>query len=72
MDNEKTIGQLAFEAYVEQVGGVTYDKKPIPTWTALSIHIQDGWHKAARRVLMFAIETDMFFSSKEGSDGKEN
>jgi hypothetical protein len=60
-EDGKSIGQLAFEAYSEQMGGVTYDNKPIPTWDQVSKSVRDGWHKAAQRVLIFAIETDMFF-----------
>lgn len=65
MDNEKSIGQLAFEAYAEQMGGVTYDNKPIPSWDQVSINVRNGWEKAAQRVLIFAVETDMFSSPND-------
>src|ERR1044071_796005 len=48
--SEKTMGQVAFEAYCEAVGGVAYDGKPIPGWWELSGEtktVQGGWEAAA-------------------------
>ncbi len=63
--NEKTMGQVAFEAYREAVGGVAYDGKPIPGWWELSGDtktVQDGWEAAALAVIhqhmMDALPTD--------------
>lgn len=41
------VARRAFAAYVADVGGVTYDGKPIPTWDALSSAVQSGWLAAA-------------------------
>lgn len=59
MSNEKTEtvktpGQIAFEAYNESKGGLTYDGKPIPPWSSLEGQTGDavklGWEKAAQAV----------------------
>ncbi len=47
MADDKTLGQIAFEAYVQQVRGVTYDLKPIPTWDHLTDSVRAGWEVAA-------------------------
>lgn len=46
----KTLGQVAFEAYREKVGGQTYDGKPIPLWGELSERIRQAWEVAAGAV----------------------
>lgn len=49
----KSLGQLAFEAYCEAVGGETFDGKPIPGWDELHgdrLKVQGGWHAAAAEV----------------------
>ncbi len=46
----KSLGQIAFEAYSKQVGGKTYDNKPIPQWENLSPEVQRGWEAAAQAV----------------------
>lgn len=33
--SEKTLGQIAYEAYNRAKGGLTYDGKPIPPWDDL-------------------------------------
>ena len=48
--SEKTIGQVAFEAYNESKGGLTYDGKPIPPWDELSgdkAAVHRAWEAAA-------------------------
>ena len=53
--NEKTPGQVAFEAYNESKGGLTYDGKPIPPWASLTDAtgeaVRRGWEVAAHAVL---------------------
>jgi len=71
MDNEKTVGQLCFEAYVEADDNLTYDGKTIPPWGELTKKVQRRWHKAALRVLQFSVETGLFSTAEEGSDGEE-
>ena len=46
----KTLGQIAFEAYKEAKDNVTYDSKPIPTWSELGVDVQSAWEKAAYAV----------------------
>lgn len=43
----KSLGQIAFEAYVAAVGGKTYDDKPIPQWSEVKPTVQQGWEAAA-------------------------
>lgn len=47
-----TLGQTAFEAYKRQVGGVTYDGKPIPDWENLTggDKMRAAWEEAAQEV----------------------
>lgn len=50
MNEEKTLGQVAFEAYNEAKGGKTYDGKPIPPWETLTdetgLAVRAAWEKA--------------------------
>ena len=58
MKNEKTLGQIAFEAYNESKGGLTYDGKPIPPWHELSgdrAAVHRAWEVAA----VAAVEADI-------------
>ena len=41
--NEKTFGQIAFEAYSESVGGKTWDGKEIPPYEDLPDPIKTAW-----------------------------
>ena len=57
MDEHKSDGQVAFEAYNESKGGLTYDGKPIPPWDTLSGNavgesVQRAWEPAAPAVLV--------------------
>lgn len=40
-------GRIAFEAYNDSVGGVTWDGKPIPGWDAVTDKVREGWRTAA-------------------------
>lgn len=46
----RTPGQIAFEAYNQSKGGLTYDGKPIPAWDTLSDEsgVKQAWEVAAR------------------------
>jgi hypothetical protein len=44
-------GQVAFEAYNNAKGGLTWDGKPIPPWSAVGPEVQNGWRVAAAAVL---------------------
>jgi len=53
--SEKSPGQVAFEAYNTSKGGLTYDGKPIPPWSALEGEtgeaVKRAWEDAAQAVL---------------------
>lgn len=53
MDNvaEKTNGEINFDAYVQAVGGSTYDDKPIPKWEDLPEKVRGGWNAGAAAVI---------------------
>ncbi len=44
----KPAGQIAFEAYNDSVGGVTWDGKPIPAWGEVTDKVRAGWTAAAK------------------------
>lgn len=48
----QSLGEVAFTAYRQSVGGVTYDGKPIPTWAELSTTIRLAWDVAAQAVVL--------------------
>jgi hypothetical protein len=50
MNEDKTLGQIAFEAYNESKGGLTYDGKPIPPWSEVGDAVRLGWNVAAEAV----------------------
>lgn len=53
MDEIKSLGQVAFEAYREAVQGVAYDGSGIPPWDSLDgdrAKAQGGWEAAAQAV----------------------
>ena len=51
MSDEKSPGQIGFEAYNESKGGLTYDGKPIPPWASLEgatgEAVKQAWESAA-------------------------
>lgn len=51
MTEEKTPGQIAFEAYRESVGGVAVNGLPIPPWANVKDSIRYGWEDAAMAVI---------------------
>lgn len=48
---QKTMGQIAFEAYKEAVSGKAYDDTPIPEWDQVKPEIRLAWELAAQRVI---------------------
>jgi hypothetical protein len=46
-----TLGQIAFEAYNEAVGGKTWDGKPIPAWAEINEKVRNGWEQSALAVV---------------------
>jgi len=47
----KSPGQVAFEAYNESKGGLTWDGKPIPPWNEVGDPVRDGWEASANAVI---------------------
>ena len=44
------LGQIAYLAYSEAVGGTTHDGRPMPAWDDLGEKVQGGWIAAAASV----------------------
>lgn len=44
----RSLGQVAFEAYDRERGGLTHDGKPTPKWADLGDGIRKGWEVAAK------------------------
>lgn len=40
-------GRIAFDAYRESAGSLTYDGKPIPLWHELTDAVREHWRRAA-------------------------
>ncbi len=47
---EKTLGQIAFEAYSEERGGKNHDGTETPSWEELGDDVHCGWEMAALEV----------------------
>ena len=69
----KTLGQIAFEAYRAEVQGAAYDDKPIPEWDDLhgnKERAHRGWEAAAaaiqQRTLTLAAVDDSLARYPEG------
>jgi hypothetical protein len=41
------LGQIAYLAYSDAVGGTTHDGRPMPAWEDLGETVQGGWTAAA-------------------------
>lgn len=46
----KTLGQIAFEAYVKQKGNIAHDGSRIPEWELLSPEVIAAWEASAQAV----------------------
>lgn len=46
----KTLGQIAFEAYVKQKGNLAHDGSRIPEWGTLKSDVVDAWEASAQAV----------------------
>lgn len=51
MSNERTLGQLAFDAYSTARGWKDVRNGPIPTWDELLPEIRSAWQVAADAVV---------------------
>ncbi|KQR37774.1 hypothetical protein [Deinococcus sp. Leaf326] len=54
----RPLGQIAFDAYNAERGGLTYDGKPTPPWTALGDGVRNGWTASALAVMQAATFVD--------------
>lgn len=45
--NDKSYGQIGYEAYAKSTGGKTYDGRDMPKWEALPEPIKEAWEDAA-------------------------
>lgn len=50
MSKEKSLGQVAYEAYCDDRAWKSYDGRALPKWEAVTKPIQRGWQMAARAV----------------------
>lgn len=57
MNDERTLGQLAFDAYSTARGWKDVRGGPIPTWDELDPAIRDAWELAAATVAQHVQET---------------
>ena len=44
------LGRINFEAYNKRAGGLTWDRKPIPTWGNLTEEVRQNWIAGATEV----------------------
>lgn len=76
-EDNRSAGQVAFEAYNEAKGGKTYDDKPIPPWDQVGEKVQAGWEAAANAVIEWydpegELTADSFtddYDDEESDDG---
>ena len=60
-----TLGRIAYEAYNEAKGGLTYDGKPIPSWDSLpekpgGREVMAAWESAAKAARYATKGVDFF------------
>jgi hypothetical protein len=48
---DKSAGQVAYEAYFEQVGGFSVNAEALPAWHDQREHLRNAWEAAAAAVL---------------------
>lgn len=67
----RTLGQVAYEAYNESKGGLTWDGKPIPKWSELTGEtgeaVKKGWEAAADICGAAYVEKLLAFRQEEGA-----
>jgi hypothetical protein len=52
MDEEKTPGQVGYEAYAKKAGWYSLiTSSPLPEWAAVDQDVKDAWEAAAAAVL---------------------
>jgi len=48
---QKSLGQIAFEAYCEHQNWIAYNGEPIPDWDSAKPGVQEAWAAAADAVI---------------------
>ena len=62
---DKTLGQVAFEAYNKSKGGKTWDGKPIPPWTAVGDDVRVAWECAATDAITYFLAEEEKIEAEE-------
>jgi hypothetical protein len=50
------LGQIAFGAYVDSVGGIAVNGDPVPEWAALPVPLRTAWTEAGKAAVRAALE----------------
>lgn len=69
-DVEVTAGEIAYNAYCKELGGVAFTGDPLPTWKEQcddprKARVVSGWHAAGNAVIA-AFQTHEVLSGKRG------
>jgi len=56
---DKSAGQVAYEAYVDHVGGFSVRDEPLPDWSSQRERLQDAWQAAAVAVINYSMPADL-------------
>lgn len=54
----QTLGEVAFVAYSNELGGTTHDGRPIPDWADVGDRVRAGWKASAVAALSAAVAGD--------------
>lgn len=68
-DTDKTLAEIAYEAYAKATGGKTFDGEAMLNWFELPANIQIAWRQAAWAVV---IENSNREREQAASTGGEN
>lgn len=64
---DKTLGEIAFDAYVKAKHGVTHDSKIIPPWSSLGDNVRNAWEAAAQAVSQSVMRTAVHGGERDAS-----
>lgn len=69
--NDEEMGKAAFEAYTEDMHGMTLDDRPIPPWDDLGEKVQSAWISAAKKVEDMRVDygPQRWHTETQGGDG---
>ena len=63
--DKRPLGQIAFDAYNAERGGLTHDGKPTPPWEVLGDGVRSGWTAGAHAVLKSATFPDRSIGGRD-------